>query len=309
MPGRALQDRIAALRRFNRFYTRKLGVLEEHFLHSPFSLAEARVLYELAQSDRATAKEIGGVLGLDAGYLSRILDRFARARLISRVASPADGRQSLLALTQKGKAAFAPLDRRSRDEIEVMLRALVERDQKRLVQAAATIEALFAGKRESAPAISLRQAKAGDFGWIVSRHGALYAEEYGWNESFEALVAEIVAAFIQEHDAKRERCWIAELDGERAGSVMLVHESDKVAKLRILFVEPEARGHGVGGRLVGECIRFARAAGYRKITLWTQSILTAARAIYLRAGFKKVREAAHASFGKKLVGEYWKLKL
>jgi DNA-binding MarR family transcriptional regulator/N-acetylglutamate synthase-like GNAT family acetyltransferase len=307
MPGRAFQDRIAALRRFNRFYTRKLGVLEEHFLHSPFSLAEARVLYELAHGDRATAKEIGGVLGLDAGYLSRILDRFARARLISRVASPADGRQSLLALTQEGKAAFAPLDRRSRDEIEVMLRALGERDQKRLVQAAATIEALFAGKRE--PEISLRQAKASDFGWIVSRHGALYAEEYGWNESFEALVAEIVAAFIQEHDAKRERCWIAELNGERAGSVALVRESDKVAKLRILFVEPEARGHGVGGRLVEECVRFARAAAYRKITLWTQRILTAARAIYLRAGFKKVREAPHASFGKKLVGEYWELKL
>ncbi|HXM31602.1 MAG TPA: helix-turn-helix domain-containing GNAT family N-acetyltransferase [Xanthobacteraceae bacterium] len=309
MPGRALQDRIAALRRFNRFYTRKLGVLEEHFLHSPFSLAEARVLYELAHGDRATAKDIGGALGLDAGYLSRILDRFARARLISRAASLADGRQSLLALTPKGKAAFAPLDRRSREEIGVMLRALPERDQRRLVQAAGTIEALLAGSRESEPAISLRQAKAGDFGWIVSRHGALYAEEYGWSESFEALVADIIAAFIRERDAKRERCWIAELDGERAGSVTLVRESDKTAKLRILFVEPEARGHGVGGRLVEECIRFARAAGYRKITLWTQSILVAARAIYLRAGFKKVREAPHASFGKKLVGEYWELKL
>src|SRR5476651_1870626 len=212
MPGRAFQDRIAALRRFNRFYTRKLGVLEEHFLHSPFSLAEARVLYELAQGDRATAKEIGGALGLDAGYLSRILDRFARARLISRAASPADGRQSLLALTQEGKAAFAPLDRRSRDEIEVMLRALGERDQKRLVQAAATIEALFAGKRE--PKISLRQAKAGDFGWIVSRHGALYAEEYGWNISFEALAAEIAAEFIRSYDASHEHCWIAEIGGE-----------------------------------------------------------------------------------------------
>jgi DNA-binding MarR family transcriptional regulator len=254
------------------------------------------------------AKDIGGALGLDAGYLSRILDRFARARLISRAASPADGRQSLLALTQKGKAAFAPLDRRSREEIGVMLRALPERDQRRLVHAAGTIEALLADKRESEPAFSLRQAKAGDFGWIVSRHGALYAEEYGWNESFEALVAEILAAFIQERDAKRERCWIAELDGERAGSVTLVRESDKAAKLRILFVEPEARGHGVGRRLVEECIRFTRAAGYRKITLWTQSILVAARAIYLRAGFQKVREEPHTSFGKKLVGEYWELK-
>jgi DNA-binding MarR family transcriptional regulator/N-acetylglutamate synthase-like GNAT family acetyltransferase len=309
MPGCALQDRVAALRRFNRFYTRKLGVLEEHFLRSPFSLAEARVLYELAHGDQTTAKAIGHSLGLDAGYLSRILERLSRARLISRETSSADGRQSLLALTQKGKAAFAPLDRRSRQEIEKMLRTLAERDQRRLVQAAGTIETLLAGPREREPAISLREAKAGDFGWIVSRHGALYAEEYGWNESFEALVAEILATFIRERDAKRERCWIAELDGERAGSVTLVRESGKTAKLRLLFVEPNARGFGVGRRLVEECIRFARAAGYRKITLWTQSVLVAARAIYLRAGFKKVREAPHASFGKKLVGEYWELKL
>jgi DNA-binding MarR family transcriptional regulator/N-acetylglutamate synthase-like GNAT family acetyltransferase len=309
MPGRALPERIAVLRRFNRFYTRKLGVLEEHFLHSPFSLAEARVLYELAHGNRATAKEIGSALGLDAGYLSRILDRFARARLISRAASPADGRQSLLALTQKGKAAFAPLNRRSRAEIEVMLSALAEGDQRRLVQATNTIETLLAGPREKQSAISLRAAKAGDFGWIVSRHGALYAEEYGWNESFEALVAEIVAAFIKEREVKRERCWIAELDGERAGSVTLVRENDKIARLRLLIVEPDARGFGVGKRLVEECVRFARVAGYRKITLWTQSILVAARAIYLRAGFQKMREAPHASFGKKLVGEYWELKL
>ena len=190
-----------------------------------------------------------------------------------------------------------------------MLRALAEHDQRRLVQAAGTIEALLAGKREREPAISLRQAKAGDFGWIVSRHGALYAEEYGWNESFEALVAEILAAFIRERDAKRERCWIAELGGERAGSVTLVRESDKTAKLRLLFVEPDARGFGVGKRLVEECVRFARAAGYRKMALWTQSILVAARAIYLSAGFKKVREEPHASFGKRLIGEYWELKL
>ncbi len=309
MPGRAPQERIAVLRRFNRFYTRKLGVLEEHFLHSPFSLAEARVLYELAHGARVTAKAIGQTLGLDAGYLSRILDRFARARLISREQSAADGRQSFLALTQKGKAAFAPLDRRSRDEIGVMLRALSVRDQQRLVQATSTIESLLAGKIEREPKISLRRARAGDFGWITSRHGALYAEEYGWNESFEAMVAEIIAAFIQDHDEKRERCWIAEADGECAGSVMLVRESDKVAKLRILFVEPEARGQGVGRLLVEECVRFARAAGYRKITLWTQSILVAARAIYVRAGFRKVREEPHRSFGKKLVGEYWELKL
>jgi DNA-binding MarR family transcriptional regulator/N-acetylglutamate synthase-like GNAT family acetyltransferase len=309
MAGRALQERISTLRRFNRFYTRKLGVLEEHFLRSPFSLAEARVLYELAQGGRTTAKAVGQALGLDAGYLSRILDRFLRTRLISRAASPVDGRQSLLALSPTGKAAFAPLERRSREEVEVMLRPLSERDQRRLVRAAGTIEALLAGKRERRPAISLRQAKPGDFGWIVSRHGGLYAEEYGWDESFEGMAADIVAAFIKEHDIKRERCWIAEMDGVRAGSVMLVRAGEKAAKLRLLIVEPEARGLGVGKLLVEECIRFARGAGYRKITLWTQSILVAARAIYLRAGFNKVREEPHTSFGKKLVGEYWELKL
>jgi DNA-binding MarR family transcriptional regulator/N-acetylglutamate synthase-like GNAT family acetyltransferase len=309
MAGRALQERISALRRFNRFYTRKLGVLEEHFLRSSFSLAEARVLYELAQGGRTTAKAVGQALGLDAGYLSRILDRFLRTRLISRAASPVDGRQSLLALSPTGKAAFAPLERRSREEVEVMLRPLSERDQRRLVRAAGTIEALLAGKRERRPAISLRQAKPGDFGWIVSRHGGLYAEEYGWDESFEGMAADIVAAFIKEHDIKRERCWIAEMDGVRAGSVMLVRAGEKAAKLRLLIVEPEARGLGVGKLLVEECIRFARGAGYCKIMLWTQSILVAARAIYLRAGFNKVREEPHTSFGKKLVGEYWELKL
>ncbi|HLL27934.1 MAG TPA: helix-turn-helix domain-containing GNAT family N-acetyltransferase [Xanthobacteraceae bacterium] len=309
MSGRALQERIAVLRRFNRFYTRKLGVLSEHFLQSPFSLAEARVLYELAHEKKATAKEIGGALGLDAGYLSRILDRFSRARLIAREASAADGRQSFISLTAKGKEAFAPLDRRSREEIAMMLRALSAREQQRLVRAVETIGTLLDGKHESEPEVSLRQAKAGDFGWIVSRHGALYAEEYGWNERFEAMVAEIVADFINEHDAKRERCWIAEVDGEPAGSVALVRASASVAKLRILLVEPDARGLGVGRRLVEECIRFARASGYRKITLWTQSILVAARAIYVRAGFTKVREAPHQSFGQKLIGEYWQLKL
>jgi DNA-binding MarR family transcriptional regulator/N-acetylglutamate synthase-like GNAT family acetyltransferase len=309
MSTRASQERIAALRRFNRFYTRKLGVLEEHFLRSPFSLAEARVLYELAQGGRTTAKAIAHSLGLDAGYLSRIIERFSRARLISRATSSADGRQSFVALTAKGKAAFAPLDRQSREEIGVMLRALPERDQHRLVRAAGAIEALLAERREDKPEISLRQAKAGDFGWIVSRHGALYAEEYGWDESFEAFAAEIVAAFIKKHDPKRERCWIAELDGERAGAAALVRENDRTAKLRLLIVEPDARGFGVGRRLVEECVRFARASGYRKITLWTQSILAAARAIYLRAGFQKKREEPHASFGKKLVGEYWELKL
>ena len=261
MPGRALQDRIAALRRFNRFYTRKLGVLEEHFLHSPFSLAEARVLYELAQGDRATAKAIGQALGLDAAFISsRILDRFARAPDFAR--GLARGRPAKLACThpeRKGRVraarpALARGDRRDAPRA-AGARSAATRSSGGHDRGAACRQA-----RGGEPKVSLRQAKVGDFGWIVSRHGALYAEEYGWNESFEALVAEIVAAFIKERDAKRERCWIAELDGERAGSVTLVRESDKAAKLRLLFVEPDARGLGVGRRLVEECIRFARAA-------------------------------------------------
>jgi DNA-binding MarR family transcriptional regulator/N-acetylglutamate synthase-like GNAT family acetyltransferase len=309
MPAPAADGRIAALRRFNRFYTRKLGVLEEHFLQSPFSLAEVRVLYELAHGERATATEIGSALGLDAGYLSRILDRFSRNGLLLRQKSKADGRQSFLALTKKGRAAFAPLEARSCREVGAILGALSERDQERLVRAAATIEGLLAAKRAKAPAISLRPAVAGDFGWIVSRQGALYAAEYGWNVEFEGFVAEILAAFIKAHDEARERCWIAELDGVRAGSVTLVRDTDAAAKLRLLFVEAEARGHGVGRRLVDECIRFARSAGYRKITLWTQSILVAARTIYVRAGFAKIKEEPHQSFGKKLTGEYWELRL
>jgi DNA-binding MarR family transcriptional regulator/N-acetylglutamate synthase-like GNAT family acetyltransferase len=307
MPEQVLARRIAALRRFNRFYTRKLGVLEEHFLHTPFSLTEARVLYELAHGTQ-TAKAIGAALGLDAGYLSRILDRFTRARLISRASSPADARQSLLTLTGKGRKAFAPLDRRSRMEIGGMLRALPKRDQERLVRAADTIEALLTGAR-TAQALLLREARAGDFGWIVSRHGALYQEEYGWNAQFEAMVAEIVAEFIRKREPTRERCWIAEYDGEPVGSITLVRDTEKVAKLRLLFVEPEARGLGVGKRLVEECIAFARAAGYGKIRLWTQSVLVAARALYLHAGFRKLRSEPHQRFGPKLVGEYWELKL
>jgi len=305
----AFDARVAAVRGFNRFYTQKIGVLSEGLLDSRFSLTEARVLYELANRDRPTATALCRDLGLDAGYLSRILRRFEQGGLLARAASKDDGRQSLLALTAKGRAAFAPLDGRSRQEIGALMGELGPFDQARLVAAMATIERLLgAGLQSNAPYI-LRPHRPGDMGWIVHRHGALYAQEYGWDERFEALVAEIVAKFIARFDPKTERCWIAERDGEIIGSVFLVKKSKTVAKLRLLLVEPSARGLGLGSRLVEECLRFARQAGYRKITLWTNDILHAARHIYVKAGFRKVGSERHHSFGHDLVGETWELTL
>jgi DNA-binding MarR family transcriptional regulator/N-acetylglutamate synthase-like GNAT family acetyltransferase len=300
--------RIAALRRFNRFYTQKIGVLRDGLLGSPFSLAEARVLYELAHRQKPTAAELAAELGLDAGYLSRILRGFEKRRLIERTRSSSDGRESLISLTASGKRAFAPLDARSREEIALLLRDLSDGEQRRLVDAARTIETLLDGNREQTPYL-LRPHQPGDMGWVVHRHGALYAREYGWDERFEALVAGIVAKFIEDFSPKRERCWIAERDGEIIGSVFLVERSKTLAQLRMLLVEPKARGLGLGSRLVEECIRFARLAGYRKIELWTNDILHAARRIYERAGFQLVREERHHSFGKDLVGQTWDLKL
>lgn len=303
----SLVDDVAIVRRFNRLYTRQIGLLEEHFLRSPFSLAEARVLYELANAKQPSAKGIAERLALDPGYLSRILQRFSRLGLISRKTSPDDRRQSVIALTRKGRDAFAPLDRRSREEVMAMLEGLGS--GKRRALAAMRALAALLGMENSSPSVTLRTHKPGDLGWIVSRHGALYAEEYGWRERFEGLVAEIVAEFARNFDSGRERCWIAELNGEPVGSVALVRGRGSVAKLRLLLVEPDARGLGVGKMLVDECVRFARSAGYETITLWTQSILLAARAIYECAGFRKVREEPHADFGKRLVGEYWELSL
>lgn len=302
MPSLA-QD-VAAVRRFNRLYTRQLGLLEERFLHSPFSLTEARVLYELAHRKRASAKEIGEALSLDPGYLSRILRRFAREKLIVRETSRADRRMSFIVLTKKGGAAFAPLDRASRKEAAAMLKSFGGGGAADAMRALTTLMET----EKAAPAVTIRAHRPGDLGWIVSRHGALYAQEYGWGEKFEGLVAEIVGEFARSED-KHKRCWIAELNGEPVGSVALVRAKDGAAKLRLLLVEPEARGLGLGRQLVNECILFARAAGYEKITLWTQSVLAAARAIYERAGFHKLREDPHADFGKKLVGEVWELKL
>jgi DNA-binding MarR family transcriptional regulator/GNAT superfamily N-acetyltransferase len=306
-PERA--QRIEAVRGFNRFYTQKIGVLEEGLLESPFSLAEARVLYELAQREAPNAAALCRDLGLDAGYLSRILRRFEERRLLARAASSEDRRQSLLCLTKAGQDAFGALDRASRRAIAGILEPLAAGDQGRLVAAMAAIERLLGAKQAAAAPYLLRPHRIGDMGWIVERHGALYAQEYGWDASFEALVAEIAGKFIRRYDPALERCWIAERDGERVGAVLLVRQSAHAAKLRLLLVEPRARGLGIGARLVAECIAFARAVGYRKITLWTQSILAPARHIYRAAGFRLVREEPHRSFAHDLVGEYWMLKL
>ena len=299
-------DQIAAVRGFNRFYTRKLGVLDQHLVKSLFSLSEARVLYELAHREEPAAKEIGIELGLDPGYLSRIVQKFDEDGLVTRKPLLADRRQYRLGLTAKGRQAFAKLQRSSQDDVADMLAALPDRDRQRLVGAMAEIERLL-GASASRLAI-LRGHRAGDMGWVVQSHGALYASEYGFDSAFEALVAEIAAKFLGAFDASRERCWIAELDGAQVGSIFLVRHSDDVAKLRLLLVDPAGRGQGLGARLVGECVAFARACGYRRITLWTQSILVAARKIYQEAGFVLVASEPHRSFGQDLIGETWELQ-
>jgi DNA-binding MarR family transcriptional regulator/GNAT superfamily N-acetyltransferase len=309
MAESGLAERIDAVRRFNRFYTRKIGVLQERLLRSPFSLTEARVVYELGQRPTATASELARELALDAGYLSRLIGGLEQAGIVAKAPSPSDGRQTLLSLTAAGRQAFAAVDAQSAEQIGALLGQLPAGEQARLVVALGTVEQVLEPRPGARAPYVLRPHRPGDVGWIVHRHGALYAQEFGWNESFEALVAEIVAKFIEGYDAKRERCWLAEREGEILGSVFLVEQSRTVAKLRLLLVEPTARGLGIGARLVDECVRFARQAGYRRVTLWTQSILIAARRIYERAGFRRVREEPHTSFGHDLVGEYWELRL
>jgi len=304
-----LDQRVGAVRRFNRFWTRRIGVLREGYLESPFSLTEVRVLYELARSEETTASELGKELGLDAGYLSRILRGFEGRGLISKKSSETDGRRSLLRLTEGGQEAFAPLDVRSREDVGAMLGALSAAEQDRLVGAMRTIEELLGAQPEPKVPYLLRPHEPGDMGWVVHRHGILYAREYGWDERFEALVARIVADFVDNFDPAKERCWIAESDRAILGCVFVVKESDTVAKLRLLLVEPEARGLGLGTRLVEECVRFARSRGYEKLTLWTNSVLDAARRIYEEKGFEIMEEEEHHSFGKDLVGQNWELKL
>jgi len=305
-------DRIARVRRFNRFYTRQLGVLRKTYLGSPYSLAEARVLYEIAKGGAPTATDIGRALDLDAGYLSRTLRGFEKRGLIVRKASANDARQSHLALTARGRRAFAPLDRRSQHATAEMLGRLSGADEARLIAAMATIEGLLDGVgSEDSPRrrCSLRPPRHGDFGWIVKRHAELYAQEYGWAAPFEGVCAQIVADFVNTFDEKRERCWIAEMDGENVGSIMLAKDSEAVARIRLLLVDPKARGLGLGRHLTDECIRFARDAGYRKMTLWTHSVLTAARRIYQQAGFKLMRSEQHESWGRPVVSEHWDLEL
>lgn len=311
---------IGAVRAFNRFYTRTIGVLGDHLLDSPYSLTEMRVLYELAHRSTPTAAELGRDLGLDAGYLSRILRRFERLGLVARSASRADARRSHLRLTPRGRATFTPLDRRAKLEVAALLHPLSASAQRELVAAMDTIQNVLgtpssSGKSPTTPsnskaAYTLRPHQAGDMGWVVQRHGALYWDEWRYNAEFEALVARIVADFLDHLDPARERCWIAERGGERIGSVFLVSHSKTVAKLRLLLVDPAARGLGLGRRLVEECIGFARTAGYRKITLWTQSELTAARRIYKATGFKRVDSQPNDAFGRRgLVSETWELEL
>jgi DNA-binding MarR family transcriptional regulator/N-acetylglutamate synthase-like GNAT family acetyltransferase len=299
---------VSAIRAFNRFYTRKIGVLDG-MASSPFSLAEARVLYELAHRDQPTATDIRKELGLDAGYVSRILGDLERQKLVTREPSKADERQRFLSLTAKGRRAFAPLAKRSNRDVAAMLEGLSRAERKQVVDAVQTLGRLLGDKAEPTTPYLLRLHQPGDMGWIVHRQAILYAEEYGWDGTYEALAAEIVAQFIKNYDAKRERCWIAEKDGERVGAAVVAKASRDIARLRLVHVEPQARGLGIGKRLVEECVRFARHAGYQKVTLWTQSILHAARHIYKQTGFQVVREEQHHSFGKDLTAETWELDL
>jgi DNA-binding MarR family transcriptional regulator/GNAT superfamily N-acetyltransferase len=376
IPPPTPDDPVQAVRRFNRFYTRQIGVLQEHLLHSQFSLTEVRVLYELAHREGITAVELRDELGLDRGYLSRMLQNFEEQGWIKTTPSPADRRRIFLSLTSKGRKIFLPIDRRSSEEVAAMLAKLSFEQQKKLLGAMCEIEGIFGrevrtgeppvapasgakSRKHSVPltarleAVSFQRTSAdapfgkgtsstrasrdpvslaalatedplpkskhacilcqqspGDMGWVVQRHGELYWKEYGYDERFEALVAKIVAEFIQNFDPQRERCWIADRDGERVGAIFLVKKSQSVAKLRLLLVEPNARGLGIGNRLVSECVNFARHSGYKRILLWTQSELHAARHLYEHAGFKRIEQKPHQSWGRKdLVAETWELKL
>ncbi|HVZ15008.1 MAG TPA: helix-turn-helix domain-containing GNAT family N-acetyltransferase [Bauldia sp.] len=301
---------IAAIRAFNRFYTRRIGALDEHLVGSGFSLAEARVLYELAERDRVSAADLARELALDPGYLSRLLAAFARRKLITRRRAEGDGRLVLVSLTAKGREAFAALDARSSDAVQQMIAPLAAADRRRLVEAMQAIRAALGDAPSTARrSLVLRSHQPGDIGWVVHRQGRLYAEEYGWDETYEALVAEILSSFIKNFDATRERAWIAEMDGEIVGSVFLVRATDEVAKLRLLYVEPKARGLGLGTRLVEECVAFARGKGYRTLTLWTNDVLASARRIYESQGFRLISQGRHKSFGKDLVGQTWELAL
>jgi DNA-binding MarR family transcriptional regulator/GNAT superfamily N-acetyltransferase len=304
-----LPERIDAVRHFNRFYTRQIGVLQETLLSSRFSLTEMRVLYELAYSAQLTASDLIARLGLDGGYLSRILSRFEHNGLLRKTSAAHDARQSILALTTRGRKTFTPLEEASKQDVRRLLARLSEPGQAQLLAAMQSIERLIrAEPAQSEGDIELRSHRAGDMGWVVKRHAEIYAQEYGWNEEFEALIAQLCADFIKKLNPARERCWIADRAGERLGCVFVMEESKTIARLRMLLVEPTARRLGVGTKLVEECLGFARAAGYRKMVLWTNDVLVAARRRYETVGFRLVKEERHESFGKKLVGQHWELE-
>lgn len=309
MSDAASTDRIAAVRRFNRFITRQVGALREGLLHSRYSLAEARLIYEIAQHESIGMTLLAQDLGLDLGYLSRTVSRLEAEGLLEKTRTAGDGRQRLIRLTGKGRRLFAMLDRRSSDEVAGVLARLSDSDQSRMLSAMRTIEDVLGGPTSKEVPFILRAHEPGDMGWVIERHGAIYADEYGWDTSFEALVAQICADFITHLDTARERCWIAEMNGQRVGCVFVVKVDDMTSKLRLLLVEPEARGLGLGGRLVDECIAFSRETGATTLTLWTNSILTAARHLYESRGFRLTNAEAHHSFGHDLIGEHWDLRL
>jgi DNA-binding MarR family transcriptional regulator/GNAT superfamily N-acetyltransferase len=298
------QDRVAAVRAFNRFYTARIGVLRDGLLRTPHSLTEARVLYELGQREVTEVADLRRELDIDAGFLSRLLARLQRNSLVARERSDHDARRQHVRLTDEGRAAFAELDRRSADEIASVLDALSEEEQTRLVASMDAVRDVLTHAPPTAGFV-LRSPRPGDLGWIVQRHGALYAQQFGWDESFEALVAQIVAEYARDHDPRREAAWIAEVDGEPAGCVLCVRREEDVAQLRLLLVDPRARGRGIGGRLIEECLRFAQRAGYTRITLWTNDVLHEARRLYERSGFELVESAPHHSFGHDLVEQTW----
>jgi DNA-binding MarR family transcriptional regulator/predicted GNAT family acetyltransferase len=306
----AMAEHVAAVRAFNRFYTDLIGVLRAGLLETPYSLTEARVLFELAQRDSTEVAALRRALDIDAGYLSRILARFRADQLTAQERSPADGRRQVIRLTTQGRAAFALLDARAAEQVGDLLAPLTAEQQQRLVGAMGLIRELLEQRpRGRARAHELRPLRPGDLGWVVHRHGALYAQEYGWDETFEALVARIVADYADKRDAQRENAWIAEVDGEGVGCVFCMRKDERTAQLRLLLVEPGARGLGLGTRLVDECTRFARQAGYEQIMLWTNDVLEDARRIYQRAGYELVKEEPHTSFGHALVGQYWQRAL
>ena len=304
-----MSETIEAVRRFTRFYTRQLGVLDEGLLKSPFPLPEARLIYEIAHHVETTTAELSVELGLDPGYVSRLVRRHHEQGVVDKKPSTSDGRVTLLSLTDEGLSTFARLNTSSRDQVGKMLSELTDADQQRLVFAMGTIERVLGAEPEHRVPYILRPHQPGDMGWVVQRHGVLYNREYGWDDRFEALVATTTARFIQEFDPRRERCWIAEKDGANVGSVFLVRNEESVAQLRLLLVEPEARGLGIGKRLVSECTRFARQVGYKKILLWTNDVLFAARHLYEAEGYRMVKEEPHHSFGHDLIGQFWELSL